>query len=119
VNAWIPVELHWGDFHRLAWEENADAPFQKSDQVTGFALGFPTYQDAPNAGTIWIDDVSLLGTSTAVEPGAALTFEPTMAPSVEPTASVEKKTGGGRLPCAASAILPVASVILVWVLRRK
>jgi hypothetical protein len=119
VNAWIPVELHWGDFHRLAWEENADAPFQKSDQVTGFALGFPTYQDAPNAGTIWIDDVSLLGTSTAVEPGAALTVEPTMAPSVEPTASVEKKTGGGRLPCAASAILPVASVILVWVLRRK
>jgi hypothetical protein len=119
VNIWIPVELRWEDFHRLAWEENADAPFEKSGQVTGFAFGFPTYQDADNSGTIWIDDVSLFGTGSAVEPGTEPVIEPTMTSAVEPTPGLEQITSRGRLPCAASAILPIASVILAWMLRRN
>jgi hypothetical protein len=119
VNAWIPIEMRWENFHRSVWEENADAPFAKSGQVAGFAFGFPTYQDTPNTGTIWIDDVSLLGTNSVAEPTALPAIEPITEPAVAPTAEPTKKTGGGGLPCAASAVLPIALVILAWMLRRK
>jgi hypothetical protein len=103
VNGWIPIELRWEDFHRSIWEENANAPFAKPDQVTGFAFGFPTYQDVPNTGTIWIDDVSLLGTNLVVEP--------TTMPVAE--------TGRGNPLCPASVALPLGFAALAWVLRRK
>jgi hypothetical protein len=119
VNAWIPIEVRWEDFHRSIWEENADAPFTKPEQITGFAFGFPTYQDTPNTGMIWIDDMRLLGASSIVEPTALPAIEPITEPAMEPTAEPTQGKSGSGLPCAASAILPIGFVILAWVLRRK
>jgi hypothetical protein len=127
VNAWIPIELRWEDFHRAEWEENAGAAFEKSALVNGFAFGFPTYQDAPNVGTIWVDDLSLLGSGSAPQPTIAPANEPTdqsapeptTEPAVTPTPEPDQDSGKGGLPCAGSAILPLGFVILAWLLRRK
>jgi hypothetical protein len=37
TEGWVPITLRWSDFHRADWEENAGAPFAKSDQVVGLA----------------------------------------------------------------------------------
>jgi hypothetical protein len=126
VNAWMPIELRWEDFHRSEWEENAGAVFEKAGRVNGFAFGFPTYQDAPSVGTIWVDDLSLLGIVSALQPtsqpeieaSTAMAPEPATEPAATSTAEPDRDSGGG-LPCASSAILPVAFVLLAWLLRRK
>ena len=64
VKDWVMMELRWEDFHRASWEENPDAVFAKADQVSGMAFGIGTPPDAPNVSTVWVDDLSLLGTST-------------------------------------------------------
>jgi len=62
VNDWTMMELRWEDFHRASWEENAGATFAKADQINGMAFGVGTPPDVPNVSTVWVDDMTLLGT---------------------------------------------------------
>lgn len=102
AEGWIPIELRWLDFHRADWEENAGAPFASPDRVLGLAFGFSTYPDTPNTGTIWVDDVQVIG-------GQPPTSEPS---APEPTPS-------GRRICGGAFVLPLTMAGLAWLKRRR
>jgi hypothetical protein len=107
VNDWIPMELLWEDFHRASWEENADAPFTKADQVAGMAFGLGTPPDAPNVSTVWVDDISLLGTAGTADssPQSAATLAPEQP-------SQPEQPQKPSLPCAGALVLPLLAVAL-------
>lgn len=111
LTAWIPMELRWEDFHRADWETEAGTPFAKAAQVTGMAFGFGTLPDAPNSGTIWVDDLMLLGASAPIAPPAA---ENPPAEEQEPTEAAPRRL----LPCGGALALPLGLVALSM-LRRK
>lgn len=113
VDAWIQVEIAWADFHRAEWEENANAPFAKPGQVIGLAFGFPTYQDAPNTGTIWVDDVQLLGSAPVAQPATE------QAPAGEEPPAEQPPSSGGRPGCGGAMALPFAVIGLVWGLGKR
>jgi hypothetical protein len=111
---WIPVSLRWEDFRRVDWEENAGSAFANPENVRGVAFGMSTYPDTANTGTIWVDDLALLGESTAAAPSA-----PEAATGSE-TEPVAEEGRGLRLPCGMAMILPVMLVVGgVWQRREK
>jgi hypothetical protein len=115
VTGWVPMELRWSDFHRAPWEENADAPFDKASQVMGLAFGFGTPPDAPNVGSLRVDDVTLLGSTPVPAP-------PSDQPTQPPAASPEEDTGTPRrplLPCSSGALAPLLLFGAVLWTRRK
>ncbi len=57
ADAWSTIVIPWSGFHRVDWEENAGAVFDKPGQVSGIAFGFPSQ----GSGTLWVDDLKLLG----------------------------------------------------------
>jgi hypothetical protein len=129
VDGWIPISLRWSDFHRVAWEENADAPLDNPASITGVAFGFSTLPDAPNTGAIWVDDLRVSSAAQPMgiaEPPAA---EPTAVPTegalnppatLDATATPENGRGGGRLPCGSSLAAPLAAIgAAAWAARRK
>jgi hypothetical protein len=115
VTGWVPMELRWSDFHRAPWEENADAPFDKASQVMGLAFGFGTPPDAPNVGSLRVDDVTLLGSTPVPAP-------PSDQPTQPPAASPEEDAGTPRrplLPCSSGALAPLLLFGAVLWTRRK
>jgi hypothetical protein len=110
VNGWVPMELRWGDFRRASWEENADAPFAKANQVTGMAFGLGTAPDAPNKSTVWVDDIALLGTAV-VDP-------PSQSEQPAPTEETEQARNP-LLPCTGAMILPLSMIAGLAVWKRK
>jgi hypothetical protein len=116
ADGWVPITLRWSDFHRADWEENGGAPFAKPDQVVGLAFGFDTYEDTPNTGTLWVDDLTLLGSTPAVveqppEAGAEPSEEPSDAPPAQPTFR-------RMLPCSTALIFPLGLVGLAVLMKR-
>jgi hypothetical protein len=86
------VEIPWANFLRAEWEENPGTPIN-SDKVTGFSIGLSTSESSSLNGTIWIDDLSLMGTtSPATQP-------PTEQPPSVPEA--------GNPLCCNALILPL------------
>jgi hypothetical protein len=129
VADWVPLTLRWADFRRASWEENAGAPFDKSNEVTGIAFGFGSLADAPNTGMIWVDALALASTlsllgeeSPLVEPTeiAPPLATPTLTenpPAQTPEAT--KPASRSLLPCASALFLPLAMVIFsVWKKKR-
>lgn len=114
ANGWVPIELHWSDFHRADWEENSGASFDNPGRVVGLAFGFTTYPDTPNTGTLWVDDIKLVGgQSTVIEP-----------PQAQPTLSQPEGEDGEQnprrlLPCRGAVFLPLAVALWAWGKRRK
>jgi hypothetical protein len=101
---WVRVDLRWSDFHRASWEENAESPFAKPNQVLGMAFGFGTLPDTPNAGSLRVDDLTLLGSAPAPSP-----VQPTQAPAAVPETEEGSPTPRGRLlPCGGALVLPFA-----------
>ena len=125
VDGWTPVELSWDQFHRVDWEADAGSPFGKQDQVSGMAFGFSTYEDTPNTGTIWIDDLQLAGSiSTAAdpeppEPAPEIETEPGGPSSDEPEGAPADDSGGGGIPCLGALALPLGLVGYTFRRQRK
>jgi hypothetical protein len=117
VNAWIPIQIAWADFHRAEWEADANAPFAKPDQIVGIAFGFPSYQDAPNTGTIWVDDMQVLGSAPAAQP--ATEEAASEEPPAQESAEQPQQSGGGRPGCGGAMALPFALVGGLWLAGRK
>ncbi|RJP49472.1 MAG: hypothetical protein C4583_12430 [Anaerolineaceae bacterium] len=104
ATGWVRMELRWDDFHRADWEENAGEPFAKSNEVIGMAFGMTTLPDAPNVGSLRVDDVALLGDESAV-------VVPEPAQPIEPGASEPaEETRRRGLNCGGAAIVPLALV---------
>jgi hypothetical protein len=107
-NGWVLVEIPWANILRVEWEENTGTPFNPAE-VTGFSIGLSSPEKERLTGTIWLDDLSLIGTAPVTRPTVeASTSEPE-----------EPESNGGELPCLGGAILPLILVGLAWMLRRK
>jgi hypothetical protein len=106
-NGWVPVEIPWAEILRVEWEENAGTPFNPAE-VTGFSIGLSSPEKERLNGTIWLDDIQLLGTQP-IPPQ----------PTIEASATSESDSGSGGLPCLGGMILPLIFVGAAWVLRRK
>jgi hypothetical protein len=96
---WIPMELRWEDFHRADWETGAGAAFAKTNEVLGLAFGMNTPQDAPNAGSFRVDDITLLGAESA----------PVVQPEVQPPAPTQETERRG-LGCGGATVVPIALI---------
>lgn len=108
ANGWIPIELTWNEFHRADWEENAGEPFNKPDQVTGIGFGFSTYPDTTNTGTIWVDDLRLMGNEPT----------PPIVPQEEPQAE-DGSQHRRLLPCGSAIALPVVAICVFWLRKSR
>jgi len=104
ADGWIAIYLRWEDFIRVDWEENPGSPFSSPESVNGIAFGMSTYPDTNNTGTIWVDELALLGESVAMA-GEAPELE-----SGESEAANDAESGGFSLPCGMALILPVMLV---------
>lgn len=118
VNDWVMMELRWEDFHRASWDENADAPFAKPDQISGMAFGVGTPPDAPNVSTVWVDDLSLLGPSAPPSENVPQESAPSTAPE-QPTSTDQPRKP--NLPCAGALVLPASAVagLSTWSRKRR
>ncbi len=102
VDGWAMVELPWETFRRVDWEAEAGTPFARPNQIVGLGFGFDGLDAGTNDGTIWVDDLQLIGSGPAVAAGAE---EETESPS-------------GGLPCASAPAL-AALIPAVVLLRRR
>lgn len=125
---WMPVEVRWSDFLRASWEENANAPFDSTKTINGFAFGFPADETTASIGQVWMDDFQLLGNQPAIaQPESTKPAEPAVTQSVEqPTAKPAQPAATQPAPrrpalpiCRGAIGLPVGAVILFWLTRRK
>lgn len=110
VDSWTLVEIRWEDILRAEWEENPGMPFNPAE-VTGFAFGLSTPEQARLNGTLWVDDLSLLG----METGA-------VSPSVPEQPGVSEQPEQPQrpsLPCTGAFILPMSVIAGLAILRRK
>jgi len=108
-SGWVLVEIPWESILRVEWEENSGTPFNPSE-VTGFSIGLSSPEKERLTGTIWLDDLSLIGTAPVPQP---------MTEVSAPTALEEPESSSNKLPCLGGAILPLLFVGLAWMLRRK
>jgi hypothetical protein len=111
-NNWTLVEIRWAEILGAEWEQNPGAPFNPAE-VTGFSIGLSTPESARGSGTVWLDDLSLLGADSAstVQPASAQPVEP------EPSELTEENRPHG-LPCGSAAIVPLALIGFVWYQKR-
>lgn len=116
ADGWVRMDLRWSDFHRVSWEENADAPFARPNQVLGMAFGYSTLPDAPSLGSMRVDDIGLLGDA----PSAPVVEQPDENPPVEPGDAPQQPEDRRRLlNCGGGLILPFLLVGLVAWRRRE
>jgi hypothetical protein len=116
VDGWVPVSLTWDKFQRVDWEADAGTPFGKAEQVSGMAFGLSADTGMPNQGTIWIDDLQLIGSQPAGEsPELAHPTPETAAEPVEPPTD-EPSSG---IPCIGALALPLGLLGLSFYRQRK
>ncbi len=116
---WFLIELRWEDFHRASWEADAGAPFTRTNEVVGIAFGMNTLPDAPNVGSLRVDDIDLLGAGAAplVQPAPGEPDEPEL---VEPDEPVQE-SGRRGLNCSGATVVPfvLIGIALLQVKSRK
>jgi hypothetical protein len=105
VDDWIPVEIRWEDILRAEWEENPGTPFNPAE-VTGFAFGLSAPEQERVTGTLWVDDLSVLGMETVAE-----------APPESEQSEQPLQPRGRLLPCGSTVALPM--MLMGLVLWRK
>jgi hypothetical protein len=122
TDEWSTVVIPWSGFHRVDWEENAGAAFAKPGQVSGIAFGFPTQ----GSGTLWVDDLKLLGGAPAAETEMqAMPGESVELTEAQPEQSMEEPMEGESSSdnkamnpiCRGPFALPLA--LAAWGLWRK
>ncbi|MEA3349585.1 MAG: hypothetical protein U9Q82_03070, partial [Chloroflexota bacterium] len=127
VDGWVHLELAWDQIVRVDWEENPGTPVDPVD-IRGVAFSFNTYPDTPNLGTIWIDNLTLLGAEG--EEAAITESEEETPPQAEETAptpeeetqlKTESEESAGRRLCPGSMALSLMTVALAGVvfLRKR
>jgi hypothetical protein len=118
VDGWAQFVFPWTDFGRAEWADEEGLSELDPARVTGYGFSLGAGDDG-NEGALWVDDVGLV---TAVEqpPGPAVTVTAApVAPVEEPGEEEEpEEPGGGICPCAALA-LPLGSLGILLVGRRR
>ncbi len=118
---WTTMIIPWSGFHRVDWEENAGAVFDKPGQVTGVAFGIPSQ----GSGTLWVDDLKLLGGATDVEaempltPGEAVELGDTQPQDDDSQGDFSSQNRGVNPICRGPFALPLALVAWgLWMKKR-
>ena len=62
ADGWVRIEIRWNDILRADWEENPGTVIDPAI-VNGFVIAIST-DASRQSGTIWMDDLSLLGAPT-------------------------------------------------------
>jgi hypothetical protein len=102
---WVLVQIPWSQIQRAEWEENAGAPINPAE-VTGFSIGLSIPETERLAGTIWLDDLSLLGTEPAAQPPAP----------AEPAPTEESSWRGFN--CGGASLVPFALIGFAFFKKR-
>jgi hypothetical protein len=139
VDGWVHLELPWNQILRAEWEENAGSPVDPAE-INGIAIGFPTHPDAPNTGTIWVDEVALMGAGAPAAgeqeappqddqpaPAESEGQEPAQEPDeaeaapVAPEAETQPEEGGGIQLCPLSTLMGALAMVLAGItfVRRR
>jgi len=101
ADVWVPYEIRWEQFRRVAWEENAGAAFNQPGQVSGIAFGFNTESGQSLRGQVWIDNLHLaIRSQNQSDPEPA---HPSQPEATSPTSPF-------NLPCAGALAAPLALV---------
>ena len=126
VDGWTVVQVPWNEILRVAWESEAGTPVDPT-KIRGIAFAF----DQSTSGSIWVDDVQLMGvastasqapvsgTSVVEQPTQDMVEQPTMEeapgqPQEQPTK--EKGPIGGLCSCPGALLVAVAAGAL-WMRR--
>lgn len=112
ADTWVPYEVRWEQFRRVAWEENAGAAFAQPEQVSGIAFGFNTDSGQSLRGQAWVDDLHLVSRSQS-----QANPEPTQPsqPEEGPASSLPLSW-----PCTSSLVAPLALIgFIAWQRRHK
>ena len=115
---WVLVEIPWTQILGAEWEANAGVPFDPT-YTTGFSIGLSPPETERISGTIWLDDLALLGQSVptvAVQPTIAAQSTAEISPGEEP--QVEEPVRRRLLPCGSALTIPLG-LIAVFIWRRK
>jgi hypothetical protein len=115
VNNWVLVTIPWEKILRAEWEENAGSPINPT-QVTGFAVGFSTPENERLAGTLWLDNLDLVGAEGEIAAPAPAPGEEAVE---EPQTEGEDSSAQRGLGCGGATIIPVAIAGYGWVQKRK
>lgn len=107
-NNWMLVEVPWENILRTEWEENPGTPINPAG-ITGFSFGLSTSVNSRLTGTLWVDNLALMGTETVVAPSPAQS-QPSVPQTTEPSRPK-------LLPCGGAIALPLGLVGLG--LRRR
>lgn len=102
---WVLVQIPWSQILRAEWEENAGAPFNPAE-VTGFSIGLAIPETERLAGTVWLDDLSLLGT------------EPAAPPSAPNESTQPEESDGGGFNCGGATLVPFALIGFAFFRKR-
>ena len=107
VDNWTLVEVRWNQILRAEWEENPGTPFNPAE-VTGFSFGLAAPENSRLKGTLWVDDLSLLGTAAPVTASA-----PADISTAQPPTQVSAPTARNPL-CCGSLLLPLFLSLLFF-----
>lgn len=132
VEGWVHMEIPWSQIVGAEWEARAGVPINPAE-INGFIFGFQTLPDAPNSGTLWIDNLRVLGGAPPAQAEAEVAQPPAegveeAAPPVEEMeqqeegaapeeaqiAEEEEEEEGGRKLCGGSSAL-IGMVVFVAV----
>ncbi len=98
TNEWTLVQIPWSEILRAEWEENAGTPFNPAE-VTGFSIGLSAPENSRVTGTLWLDDLALMGPESNEPPVVQPATEPAEEPAEEPAAERPSICrGAGALP---------------------
>ncbi|MBN2502906.1 MAG: hypothetical protein JXB38_19155 [Anaerolineales bacterium] len=112
VDGWEMVQFQWSDF-LLDWQEGSPPP--DPSLVYQIAIAFDGYEGANN-GTLWIDDIGLLGAAPVEEAAPPAEEEQ---PAAEDESAQPEGQGSAGGVCPFSIAMPVMVILgAVWT-RRK
>lgn len=123
VDGWVYLEIPWELLRRAEWEADPGSPLVP-DQVSGMAIGFNTFPDAPNIGELWVDDIILVGPEIqAIEPAQPTAEATSPSEPVEPEATLasegeESEDGGGGI-CPLSPVMGLLAAGFVLLSHRR
>ena len=132
VDGWVPIALTWDQFFRASWEADAGTPFSSQGRILGLGFGLGTFPDTPNTGTLWFDDLQVLGAPPdqpsqppAEQPAPQATDTVVEQPSGgedltggEEEPETEDDRPGGRL-CGGAALVPFGALAMLALRRRR
>ena len=115
VDGWTLVEVRWEDILRAEWEENPGTPFNPAE-VTGFAFGLSAPEQARLSGTLWVDDLALLGSAPAAVEGPA---EGQAEAPEQTSENPPQPTFRRLLPCSAALVFPLGLVGMAMLMKKR